>query len=157
MNENTQMVDLLKVMAGPQIGGAFERMAIVEEEIKAAMDRHPGRAKEINSTFGALCPTGELIEAGIELYRAHAREVLEDVAHGRELKPTSAQCCAILSVLSLRAPLQRDYLAAYYLAFVDAFGPDHKAVVGMEGDILSEWDIEQGRSALETVRDRLRQ
>jgi hypothetical protein len=76
-----------------------------EEEITAAAARHPAAAAAVDAGFRLLAPTHPLFRTE-DLYRAHCAELLDRIARGADTRPgTAAECCAVLSEVSLEVPL----------------------------------------------------
>lgn len=96
------------------VGGLFGAMEIAEEEIKAAqLTRVQG-----STAFLALCPSPALRGKDLSLYRAHAREILQRIKSGADLRPaTDAELLAVFSDTSLIAPFGRNAAAAFEALF----------------------------------------
>ncbi len=86
------MSDAITTLISSQEGGAalaiairstFDRMAIAEEEIASAKRRFPREAEQVHRAFKILCPPPGLRGLSDEVFRAHARELVERVALGR--------------------------------------------------------------------------
>ncbi|GAA1025682.1 hypothetical protein GCM10009557_00550 [Virgisporangium ochraceum] len=76
-----------------------------DEEIAAAAARHPDAAAAVDASFRLLAPTHSLFRTE-DLYRAHCVEILDRLATGDDTRPgTAAECCAVLSEVSLEVPL----------------------------------------------------
>jgi len=77
---------LLGIMgpAGERIGRLFGCMDLAEQEIRAAMLRHPEQAEAINARgFALLQPLGEL-GAWSVCYCRHCAEILDAIGEGRQ-------------------------------------------------------------------------
>lgn len=115
---------------GPVIDRTFDRMGIAEEEISAGKARHPRRAKRIDAVFRKLMPTQPLREKSDDVYRAHARELVERAALGEDLvPPTSAELLCVVLDASLKAPLDSTGLAAAERLFRAVFPERYESVV----------------------------
>ena len=66
------------------VGSALELIGFAEDEIRAAMRRHPRHADSLWHCFSLIQPTGEGEDVGVheQLLRSHARELLDRVAAG---------------------------------------------------------------------------
>lgn len=148
---------LVDVLGGPlagTIGRAFDLMETAEEEIAAAMRRHPEKAEQLNAAFHLLCPPDLLCEAPELLYGFHAGELLERVASGADTRPgTDAECLWALCQLSLRAPLQHDWCVAYFRLFERLFPRQALDIAG--GHLQQETYAGAVDEILQTLRRRL--
>ena len=105
---------------GDRIRRAFEFMGLAEEEIAAAMKRHPARASEVNAAFRILCPTMQMTSLVPGVYLAHVRELLERVASGEDARPaTRAEALCVLQETSLKAPLGQAAALLYERLFAE--------------------------------------
>jgi hypothetical protein len=96
---------VLQELAGP--------LRWAEEEIAAATARHPAAAGAVDAGFGLLAPTHPLFRSE-DLYRAHCAELLDRIARGGDTRPgTAAECCAVLSEVSLEVPLPTHAVGLY--------------------------------------------
>lgn len=103
----------------------FALMGVAEEEMKAAMERHPRHAAAIDKQmFGALCPPPGMGALDQRVFRSFARELLERfVAKTGPLSDgTRAEAMMALSEASLRAPLDRTHQALFERLFVEVMG-----------------------------------
>lgn len=102
----------------------FHLIEIAEETIKRYVNRYPSQAPLLNRAFLALqwhlrWPVRD------ELYRAHARELLQRVVEHQPLdEGTRAEALVAISDTSLRAPLVSQYAALAEKLFLEIFGPD---------------------------------
>ncbi len=120
--EPEELLQLLEDGVGSVIARTFSKMELAEEEIDAAKRRHPLAAGRIHRAFRHLCPSPALSAAPEKLFRAHCTELLERVAAGCDLRPgTTAEVLAVLSELSLRAPLERAHTLLFVKLFSDLF------------------------------------
>ena len=113
---------------GAALQGIFECMAIAEEEIAAAQEAHPDKAGDIWHSFTHLRPSPLLEPRTPQLYRAHARELIQRVAAGHTKKAelaaaTAAELCCVFCAASQLSGLQSDAVAAYQKLFKQVF-PD---------------------------------
>lgn len=87
------------------VGRTFDRMAIAEEEIEA----RGGRKSAAWKAFKLLVPTGPLANLSDEVYRAHARELLDRHAAKADTRPgTKAEVLGTISRMTLATRLDRD-------------------------------------------------
>lgn len=107
---NTITAPLLEAMApmlGPTVTNIFQLMGIAEEEIAAAIERHPLESVTINATFSVLCPRMNLFGGKThDLYRNHVQEMIARVRAGKDTRPgTKAEIIAAMSEASFAAVL----------------------------------------------------
>jgi len=148
--ENQSPADIARTLLGATLAElldeTFRRMDLAEEEIAAAMARRPEHGTALHGAFRALCPTQALRGAGRALYRAHCRELLERVVAGDDLRPaTTAELAALLSALSLEAPLDRPTTVLYWRVFTAIF-PTEAAAIRHEVGAVAADDYEQARA-----------
>lgn len=139
------------------IGAVFDLMEVAEEEISAAKVRHPKAAESLDSAFSALSPEG-FTGFGRELYRAHARELLDRVAAGGDVRlGTTAEVLAALSKVAGAAPLTQLGQAVFERAFARAF-PDDADGFLPDGPMSEPWEgacaEEESRIRKRLARDR---
>ncbi|GAA2349768.1 hypothetical protein [Dactylosporangium salmoneum] len=105
----------------------FAAFGWAEDEIAAAARRRPGLADLLFHAFGVLTPRTVGRGMGTEfVYRAHARELLERVAAGGDLRPaTAAELCLALSQVSELAPMHGAAAGLYFRMWLAAF-PHHR-------------------------------
>lgn len=99
------------------VGSVLELIGVAEGEIKAAMRRHPKHADALWHCFSLIQPTGEGEGVGVheQLYRSHARELLDRVAAGVDLRPaTSAEVLLAMKEVSLRTPMNNAGIGLYW-------------------------------------------
>lgn len=108
-----------------QTAPVFEAMEWAEDEITRARRRHRRQADTIHHAFGVLTPRDIGPGMGTEfVYRGHARELLERVAEGADLRPaTAAEICLALVETSLQAPMHGPAAGLYFRMWQQAF-PD---------------------------------
>jgi hypothetical protein len=109
-----------------EVGLVLTALDWAEDEIAAASHRHRTQADLLFHSLGVLMPrhigTGMNTEF---VYRAHARELLERVAAGEDLRPaTAAEICLTLSRVSQHAPMHGAAAGLYFRMWLAAF-PDH--------------------------------
>jgi hypothetical protein len=110
----------------------FGCIRVAEEEIAAAIKKHPKKHREaIDGTFKHACCTEMLRAKGsYTLYRAHVRELIERMIAGVDVHPgTKAEVLAMMSGLSFIAPLTREFYAVYVRLFSGIY-PQHMAAIG---------------------------
>lgn len=100
-----------------------KRMEIAEEEIRAALERHPAKATLIDRIgFGILVPPRALDGLSDEVYRRHARELMDRLAAGADTREaTAAELLGILSAISFVAPLDSVGGAVFARTFAAVF------------------------------------
>lgn len=97
-----------------ELGDIFAMMTWAEEEIAAAQRRHPERADVLWHSFRLLkiqdAYTGRMSVE--QVYRSHAREILDRVAHGTDTRPaTAAELVVGLFAAAETAPLRHEGFA----------------------------------------------
>ena len=91
----------------------FDAMTWAEQEIDAALRRHPGAAGRLQRSFGLLRPTSPRMRTEV-VYRSHCAELLDRVARDDDTRPgTAAEGCLALSETSLRVPLRTSAVGLY--------------------------------------------
>jgi len=115
---NTQTLEDLIGGITNSIGGIFACMEVGEEEIqKARLTKAQG-----SRAFRALCPSDALRGKSLDLYRLHAREIIERIKTSEKLEPaTDAELLAIFSDTSLVAPMNRTGQACFEHLFYKLF------------------------------------
>jgi len=144
------MLDAMAPILGENIASLFRLMGIAEEEIAEAIKRHPLEAIQINRAFSVLCPRMNLFAHKTqELYRHHAREILERVRSGEDTRPgTKAEVLAALAESSFASVLNE---SAHVLAdrlMADIF-PEYQQP---EGWAPQEWMDGAADDALKAAR-----
>ena len=130
-----EIADLFPGGAGRVIADTFRRMEIAEEEISAARESHPDASTRLEAAFGALVPTEPLSGLSDELYRHHARELLERAAAGVDLRPaTAAEMLGALSRGSLTQPPGQTMKLLYFELFSEVF-PGKAVALGLPTDL----------------------
>ncbi|WP_203909542.1 hypothetical protein [Rhizocola hellebori] len=101
----------------------LEAMHWADDEIAAAGRRHPGQADLLYHAFSVLTPRHIGPGMGTEfVYRGHAREILDRVAAGNDLRPaTAAEICLALSKASQLAPMHAAWAGLYLRMWLQAF------------------------------------
>jgi len=101
------------------------RVGLAEEEIQAAMARHPAAADPIWHAFALLVPTGAKVGLTDAVYRSHCRELLDRVALGADLRAgTAAECCVALCEVSTAVPLNTVAAGLYHRVWALAGLPE---------------------------------
>lgn len=105
----------------------FERMSWAEDEITQAQGRHPEQADTLYHSFALLSGGEAASRMSVEaVYRAHAREILERVAHGDDTRPgTAVEVIIGLLAAAERAPLSHEGFALCARLWVAVGLPDH--------------------------------
>lgn len=87
------------------IGCTFELMQVAEEEIEAVLCKIPASERP-EISFAALAPTQGMSSMDPQVYRSHARELIQRQLRGEKLDlGTLAECLVVVSNSSLIAPL----------------------------------------------------
>lgn len=106
-----------------EFAGIFEMMEAAEEEIAEAIDRHPKKREAIWNSFTILRPSEIIRDLGMQIYRAHCKELLERVANGMDTRPgTEAEVLGAISNLSMATPLKSDVAYLMQKLMIDVFG-----------------------------------
>lgn len=139
---------------GNVMAGAFQQMRIAEEEIASAKKLSPPRAGEIHDAFILLCPSPILEDFGEDLYRIHAREILERIIRGEDPEwATDAEVMAALYQTSMKAPLNQNAVALYFRLFTrwwPSFLPEGMTELDLPREEWAgamnelEWEIRRG-------------
>jgi hypothetical protein len=108
------VADIFKDL-GSVMSSAFEKMGWAEDEIEKAQARHgeTGRGPLWNSFLTVRQNEDHMADEII--YRAHAREILDRVAAGHDVRPgTDAEMIASIRAASLMAPLSSTAATLYF-------------------------------------------
>ena len=109
-----------------ETGSLFAAMDWADDEIAAAVRRHPAQADLLYHAFGVLMPRD--IGPGMTtefVYRGHVRELLDRIAAGTDLCPaTAAEICLTLAQVSQQAPMHGSGAGLYFRMWLAAF-PEH--------------------------------
>jgi hypothetical protein len=137
MERNNALAALLSTVASNDVVSAidytFTCMTIAEEEIAAAKRRYKRVAGRVNGAFVVLMPSAPLKGFSVELYRVHARELLERVARGQDTRlGTKAEVVALLSETSMKSPLTSDGYVLAAKLFRDLYPQLVHAPIGPE-------------------------
>lgn len=113
-------------------GAIFDRIAWAEDEIAQAASRHPEQADAIYHSFSLLSGGNAAERMSVEaIYRAHAREILERVAHGQDTRPgTAVEVVIGLLAAAERAPLSHEGFGLCARMWDVADLPDHDGFTG---------------------------
>ena len=116
------------------LSALFDLMDIAEDEISAAMVRHPDHARLLWNSFQFLQP-GILDKYDSRLFHSHCCEILERIAQAgkfvfqnkkeRDLainRPTAAECLIGVSEASYVAPMHGAGSLAFHLLFHRVYG-----------------------------------
>lgn len=163
MTQSTRKTTTLdaRTLLGPSLGGAietaFQCMEFAEEEIAAAKTRHPLDGDLIHRAFSVLCPSEPLRTAGEKLYRAHCQELIERIREGRDTRAaTKAELIAVLSALSLQAPLDRSTSFLYWELFGALFPRAAETLREETGPVAADaFDKDQARELERKLSRRL--
>ncbi len=113
-------------------GAIFDRIGWAEDEIAQAASRHPERADAIYHSFSLLSGGDAAERMSVEaVYRAHAREILERIAHGQDTRPgTAVEVVIGLLAAAERAPLSHEGFGLCARLWAVAGLPDHDGFAG---------------------------
>lgn len=125
------------------------------EEIAAASARHPSAADALAGSLPLLRPTHPLLGTE-DLFRAHCVELLDRVARGSDTTfGTAAECCVVLSKVSLEVPLPTHAVGLYSRMWRQAgLRPDELAATGTHYEAIVGTQIDDLEA---DIRRRLRQ
>jgi hypothetical protein len=117
--------------------GAFEKMEWADDEIDKARARHGETDRgPLWHSFLTVCQNEPYMADEI-IYRAHAREILERVAAGHDVRPgTDAEMIAALRDSSKTAPLSSSAVCLYFRIAARSF-PDLWAKAGDHSDLTA--------------------
>lgn len=132
MTAMTADLNDLLAKAEADLADPFRLIDIAEEEIAAAIERHPYAADDLWHSFKLVQGTHELMSTEF-VYRGHVRELLERVAKGEDTRPgTAAEVCLAFRGANLLAPLNSTGAGLYARMWTLAF-PDHPVWEGQTG------------------------
>ena len=144
-----EVKELLGAGLGSAVSTIFGKMEVVEEEIELAQKRHPDHDEELWSMFKWLRPGDSMFEAPERLYRCHCKELLQRKVDGKPLNsPTSAEVLNVLRIMSLNAPLKREWVLLYSRLMLQELDYD----TGMEE---TEWDRPEVDRVDKSIRSKL--
>ncbi|MBM7173972.1 hypothetical protein JQK87_37575, partial [Streptomyces sp. G44] len=108
-----------------------------EEEIQAAQQRHQESGRgPIWRAFPLVRPTLGRLHTSERLYRAHAAEVLDRIAEGKNTQPaTAAEMISVLMESSLPAPLNSAAAYLYMRLFAQVFPEDFRQLIASPTDL----------------------
>ncbi|WP_329060514.1 hypothetical protein [Amycolatopsis sp. NBC_01480] len=132
------------------VGGILACLEWAEDEIQAAMRRHPDAEDTLWHSNILLCPTDHLRLTTEWVFRSHCRELLERVASGDDTRPaTDAEICCATLVIATRIPIRSA-----------AFGMQmrlwHRAFPGkevMQADKIAHYEALFGNEMLDLERE----
>ena len=116
-------LDVLVAESAAEGAGGVASVQWAEEEIEAAIRRHPGAASDLWYSFRLLVPAVSCTGWGTEfVIRGHARELLERVAAGADTRPgTAAECAMAMAAVSVKIPLHGAAAGFYCRMWRQAF------------------------------------
>lgn len=122
-------VDLGRAFAdafGLDIGGILDQARWADQEIQAAISRHPEHAGRLERSFLLLRPNTCLERMNSKtVYQAHCREILDRVAAGEDTRlGTAAEICCAMAETSLRTPITSEAAGLYMRMWRAAGLPD---------------------------------
>lgn len=112
------------------LGKIFDQMEIAEDEISAAKLRNPNHADALQSSF---MPLRWMLDSPVrnEVFRSHARELLQRVVDGAPLAPaTKAELMMVLANTSVNAPMNSRGAALYHALFRAVFPERVNELIG---------------------------
>ncbi|WP_344099944.1 hypothetical protein [Myceligenerans crystallogenes] len=124
--------------------GPLSQAKWAEQEIAAAIGRHPAQRDLLFHGFALLTPTHALMSTEF-VARSHFRELLERLAIGADTRPgTAAEICCACCDASLTAPLTSAVTGLYLRMWAKAFpgvpvtdlGDHYEAIEGSAIDVL---------------------
>jgi hypothetical protein len=137
--------EILGERMGRTISMLFASMEVAEEEIVRAQSLQPEKSDALYNSFRFLSLSDALQSAPEELYRIHAREMLERVANDVPLEPgTDAELLAVIKELTLRAPPSREVVLLYMDLFAKRF-PDFAASIAQNTGAITPDEYEEAR------------
>lgn len=111
-----------------QLRGPMAQVDQSEQEIEAAIKRHPDKTDDLYHSFRLLLPTFPVMSTEA-LYREHCRELLERIARGADTRPgTDAEICCGFEGASQLAPLNTTGAGVYARAFAAVFPEQHARI-----------------------------
>lgn len=106
--------ELLKELLPSRIIQVFEMMEIAEELISTYKKQYPDKKEKIHNAFTYMRPSKYLQNVPAKVYRIHAREILDRIVEGKDLKPGSdAELLTAFSEISLKIPMHAEPATAY--------------------------------------------
>lgn len=113
--EDSRGVSVAELFAevSASVADVFAEIEWAESEIAAAQQRWPDSADELFHSFAVIARPDGVV--GTEcVYRAYARELLDRIGRGEDLRPgTAVEVCMGLRGASLRAPLNHEGFGLY--------------------------------------------
>lgn len=104
------------------IGDIMDCLDWAEDEIQAAMRRHPRVADTLWHSNKLLCPTEDPRLTTEFVFRAHCRELLERVAAGEDTRQaTDAEICCATLAIAHRTPITTTAFGMYMRLWHRAF------------------------------------
>lgn len=106
------------------LAGTFDLTDWAENEIEKAQKRHPESWDVLYHSFRLLTPSAiiQKVKPAEFVYRAHCRELLEQVARGKDTRPaTDAEIACMCSEASLATPLRTSAVGLYMRVWNRAF------------------------------------
>jgi hypothetical protein len=110
---------LLKMVSSltDELSSTFIQMDWADDEIYAAMRRHPAAADDLFHSFKLLnvSETNNPRLSTEFIYRAHCRELLDRVARGEDTRPgTGVEVCCMLLEISKITPLKSEAVSVLF-------------------------------------------
>lgn len=143
------------------INPILDQIQWADEEVAAAMRRHPAQADVLYHASTLLGAPHPLMDQEL-VYRAHCRELLQRLVDGADTRPgTAAEVCCLCHDISQQAPLNSAAVGLYMRmwtaaglpgeAFDAATAAHYEALYGAR---IDEWEADV-RSKLASPRRRL--
>lgn len=144
MTTELKITDLLPPAMADTITTAFTVMDWAQDEIEAARARHGEYVKgPLWHAFMAVKVTEPHMFEEI-IYRVHAREILDRIATGKDVRPgTDAEMIAALRLASLTAPLSSAAATLYFRIAARSF-PGLWAHAGNHTDLAAYESVHGG-------------
>ncbi len=144
-------LDLRKMFddAASAVGSVLNLIGVGEREIEAAMRRHPKHADALWHCFSLIQPTGGGDGVGVheQLYRSHARELLDRVAAGQDLRhATSAEVLLAMKEVSLETPMNNAGIGLYWRMWQACGMPEITEAGGDHYEALSASSIDEAEA-----------
>jgi hypothetical protein len=129
-DKKINVIDIASVyecLGSANIQNMFSCMEKAEKMIRAWKQKYPEKKTQIHDMFQFLMPTHDMHMLTARVFESHCSELLERRRCGFDLRPaTRAELIAILSGMSLKVPLARNYAYLFTALFNDVFGTNKK-------------------------------
>ena len=133
-----EMMDVLGEIADV-VARAMNFVEAAERVLKRLQSAHPDHTEALDKTFMTLVPVDGMEGMPLPLYERHCEELLQRVIDRADLREiTKAEALFILSMGSLRAPLNTTAFLLYARLFGELYPEDHAMVIGQLQDLPRE-------------------